>query len=134
MKTYAELITLKTFEERFKYLQTLSYVGDQKFGSYRYWNQKLYMSTLWKVTRRKVILRDNACDLAMPGHDIYTTITIHHINPITIEQLIEGDPMVFDLNNLVCVSTETHRAIHYSDLDSIEKPWSERKAGDTKLW
>ena len=95
----------------------------------------LYRSPQWKEIRQRVIIRDNGCDLGIPNRPINDKILIHHLNPITIEQVINYDPAVFDLNNLICASDNTHHAIHYSD-GSILTPTNpiERKPGDTRLW
>ena len=145
MKTYLELIKLPTFEERFEYLRCYGSPSKVTFGEYRLLNQMLYRSPVWKRIRQQVILRDDGCDLAMPdrpigadtdpSHRKYERINIHHINPITIEQVSNNDPVVYDLNNLICVSHNTHEAIHYSDTSILipSKP-TERFKGDTKLW
>ena len=145
MKTYLELIKLPTFEERFEYLRCYGSPSKVTFGEYRLLNQMLYRSPVWKRIRQQVILRDDGCDLAMPDRPIgadtdpsnrkYERIIIHHINPITIEQVSNSDPVVYDLNNLITVSHNTHEAIHYSDASILipSKP-TERFKGDTKLW
>lgn len=145
MKTYLELIKLPTFEERFEYLRCYGSPSKVTFGEYRLLNQMLYRSPVWKRIRQQVILRDDGCDLAMPdrpigadtdpSHQKYERIIIHHINPITVEQVSNNDPVVYDLNNLICVSHNTHEAIHYSDASILipSKP-TERFKGDTKLW
>lgn len=145
MKTYLELIKLPTFEERFEYLRCYGSPSKVTFGEYRLLNQMLYRSPVWKSIRQQVILRDDGCDLAMPdrpigadtdpSHHKYERIIIHHINPITIEQVSNNDPIVYDLNNLITVSHNTHEAIHYSDASILipSKP-TERFKGDTKLW
>lgn len=133
--TYDELILLPTFEARFKYLQLNGHCSVETFGGHRLLNQMLYKSPQWYDIRRKVIIRDNGCDLGIPDRPINTKILIHHVNPITIEQVINFDPAVFDLNNLICCSHATHNAIHYSDMEKLTptKP-TERKPGDTRLW
>ena len=145
MKTYLELIKLPTFEERFEYLRCYGSPSKVTFGEYRLLNQMLYRSPVWKRIRQQVILRDDGCDLAIPDRPIgadtdpshlkYERIIIHHINPITIEQVSNNDPIVYDLNNLITVSHNTHEAIHYSDASILipSKP-TERFKGDTKLW
>ena len=100
-KSYNELITIPTFEERFRYLKIYGVIGDQTFGHDRYLNQKLYTLSEWKRVRDKVILRDNGCDLGCEGFEIYSKIIIHHINPITVEDIVACNPCVFDLNNLI---------------------------------
>lgn len=133
MKTYSELITIPTFEERVKYLQTNSVVGDISFGGSRMLNQTLYRSQEWKRFRDKIIIRDNGCDLAFDGMDIFGRIIIHHINPLTIEDVKRRADCIFDPENVVCVSHNTHEAIHYG-LDVAGASLFERSKGDTKLW
>lgn len=117
IRTYEELRKLKTFSERFKYLQLLDgQVGVSTFGGDRYLNQQLYRSREWRHIRNEVILRDGACDLGIEGHDIFAmTARVHHINPITAEQIRNHDPIIFDLDNLILCSLNTHNAIHYGD-------------------
>ncbi len=133
--TYQELILLPTFEERFKYLQLNGRCSAETFGGHRLLNQMLYRSTQWLQTRQRVIIRDNGCDLGIPDRPISENILIHHLNPITIEQVTHFDPAIFDLNNLICTSKKTHNAIHYGD-GTILTPSKivERKPGDTRLW
>lgn len=134
-KTYLEMIQLPTYEERFNYLSLSGFVGADTFGHDRYLNQVLYHSDEWSRIRRQVIIRDNSCDLAMEGYDILGRIIIHHINPITVDDIHSRNPLVFDMNNLVCVSHETHNAIHYGNFNSIaDRELTTRKPGDTKLW
>lgn len=134
-RSYLELIALPTFEERFNYLKLCGRPSEVTFGRNRNLNQMLYHSPQWKTIRQKVIIRDNGCDLAMQDRPIMKNILIHHLNPITIEQVVNHDPIVFDINNLVCVSFDTHNAIHYSDgLNLIPSVPLERKLGDTCLW
>ena len=136
-RTYQELIQLETFEERFEYLRLAGTPGYITFGSHRLLNQMLYKSPIWASVRQRVILRDDGCDLAISERPIgkKDILIIHHLNPITIEQVTNNDPAVYDLNNLVCVSHRTHNAIHYGDGSNLmpSKP-IERRPGDTKLW
>lgn len=134
-KTYSECIALQTFEERFRYLRLNGRVGDLTFGSNRYLNQLFYNSPEWKDIRRQVIIRDNGCDLAIPDRSIGRGLYIHHLNPITVEQVVNRDPAVFDLENLICVSFDTHQAIHFGDENMLipTKP-NERKPNDTCPW
>lgn len=135
MKSYNELITIPTFEERFRYLKVYGVIGNQTFGYDRYLNQKLYnTSREWKRIRDKVILRDNGCDLGCEGFEIYGKIIIHHINPITVEDIVACNPCVFDLNNLISTSHNTHNAIHYGDEKSLIVAPIERKQYDTCPW
>jgi len=135
IKTYQELIRIPTFEERFEYLKLKANPSEATFGGHRYLNQALYKSPEWQSIRQRVIIRDNGCDLGLTDRPIRTKILIHHLNPITIEQVLNRDPAIFDLNNLICVSHETHEAIHYGDGSRlIPSTPTERKPGDTKLW
>lgn len=135
LRTYNELTKMETFEERFEYLRLKSGVGIATFGSDRYLNQILYTSPEWKSFRRRIILRDNGCDLAIKDREIIGGITIHHLNPITVEDVINRDPAVFDPNNVVCVSHNTHNAIHYGDSNLLmpSKP-TLRSPNDTCPW
>jgi len=133
--TYDELIKFKTFEERFKYLQINGCCSEETFGGHRLLNQMLYRSPQWQDVRRRVIIRDNGCDLGIEDRPIQTKILIHHLNPITIEQVTHFDPAIFDLNNLICCSHATHNAIHYGSVDKLTPSNPiERKPGDTRLW
>lgn len=134
-RTYLELIELPTFEERFEYCKCKANPSEVTFGGHRLLNQMLYQSPQWKSVRRKVIIRDSGCDLGIEDRPINSKILIHHLNPITIEQVMNHDPCVFDMNNLICVSHDTHNAIHYGDKDRlIPSIPIERTKGDTKLW
>lgn len=133
-KTYSELIKIEKFEDRFDYLSLVGIVGETTFGGHRYLNQILYQMDKWKSTRREVILRDNGCDLAHPDYSINGSIYIHHINPITIDDILEERPCVFDLNNLICTTFRTHNAIHYGSKDLLQKAPADRKKNDTCLW
>lgn len=134
IKTYSELITLPTYEERFNYLKLEGVVGEMTFGFDRYLNQKLYTSQEWKTVRNQVIVRDNGCDLACEGYEIYGKILIHHINPITVEDIINRNPIIFDLENLITTIHNTHNAIHYGDENLLIKGPIERTKNDTIPW
>lgn len=133
-KTYSELIKLETFEERFLYLSLTGIVGETTFGGHRYLNQILYKTDEWKSTRREVIYRDGGYDLAHEDYLIVGSIYIHHINPITIDDILERRPCVFDLENLISTSFKTHNAIHYGSLDLLPKGPAKRTKNDTCLW
>lgn len=134
-KSYSELIKIDSFEERFKYLSLVGIVGETTFGGHRYLNQILYQTDKWKKdTRREVILRDNGCDLAHEDYPIQGSIYIHHINPITIDDILEERPCVFDLENLISTSFRTHNGIHYGTEDLLLKGFVERKKNDTCPW
>lgn len=134
IKTYREVIRISTFEDRFEYLKLGGGVGIMTFGFERYLNQTLYRSRQWKKTRSDVIVRDNGCDLAIPDREIYERLIVHHLNPITIEDIENGNPCVFDLNNLICNSLNTHNALHYGDASLLPKLLPERTRGDTCPW
>lgn len=133
-KTYSELIRIEKFEDRFEYLVLNGKVGENTFGGHRYLNQNFYKSDKWKSTRREVILRDNGCDLAHEYYQISGAVYIHHINPITIEDVLQERFCVFDLENLVCTSFRTHNAIHYGSEELLPKGLIIRKKNDTCLW
>lgn len=134
LRTYSQMIKLPTFQERFKYLSLNGRVGKETFGHDRHLNQMLYQSYAWRHLRDQIILRDDGCDLAFPGREIYKKATIHHINPITIEDVLNGSWKVFDPDNLVLVSYDTHQAIHYGNDQLLELTMTERKPNDTCPW
>ena len=134
IRTYSELITIPTFEERFEYLQLKGSVGKDTFGYDRYLNQVLYRSPEWKRLRNQIIIRDAGCDLACDGYDVYGKVLIHHLNPITVEDVLARSRKVFDPDNLVCVSHNTHNAIHYGDVDLLATGPIIRTKNDTCPW
>ena len=134
IRTYSELITIPTFEERFEYLQLKGSVGKDTFGYDRYLNQVLYRSPEWKRLRNQIIIRDGGCDLACDGYDIYDKVLIHHLNPITVEDVLARSRKVFDPDNLVCVSHNTHNAIHDGDVDLLATGPIIRTKNDTCPW
>ena len=134
IRTYSELIQLKTFEERFEYLKLNGIVGRETFGFDRYLNQMFYTSIEWKKFRRDIILRDNGCDLAIPGLDIVGKIFIHHLNPITKEDILNRTEYLMNPEFVICSSKLTHDAIHYGDSDLLPKGPIERKRNDTCPW
>lgn len=134
-KTYDELITFKTYDERLKYLSGNNIVGETKFGHSRYLNQSFYHSTEWKNCRRKIILRDMGCDMGLDGYPIYGRIIVHHINEISIEDIEHGlTEKLFDPDNLICVSHETHQLITYGLKNYKSKIIIERRPNDTCPW
>lgn len=134
-RTYQELLTIPTFEERFEYLKLEGSVGVDTFGYVRYLNQILYRSSEWRKFRNEIIVRDNGCDLAFPGFEIYgQKILIHHINPITVEDVVYRSSKVFDPNNVVTTILNTHNAIHYGDADLLTTGPVERTPNDTCPW
>lgn len=133
-RTYSELVKIEKFEDRFNYLSLAGIVGETTFGGHRYLNQILYQTEKWKSARREVILRDNGCDLAHSDYTISGSIYIHHMNPITIDDILEERPCVFDLENLISTTFRTHNAIHYGSEDLLPKGPADRKKNDTCLW
>lgn len=134
IRTYSEMITLKTYEERFDYLKIGGQVGRETFGYDRYLNQILYNTKQWKTFRREIIIRDNACDLACEGYEINYRILVHHINPITVEDIINRNPMIFDPENAITTTHRTHNAIHYGDKNLLVLQPMERTPNDTCPW
>ena len=134
IKSYSKMLTFPTLEERFRYLELKGSVGKDTFGYDRYLNQILYHSVEWKSFRNDIIIRDNGCDLACEGYEIHKRILVHHINPITVEDVLNRDPKVFDPENVVCVSHMTHNAIHYGDENLLITAPVERSQNDTCPW
>ena len=134
IRTYSELILLPTVEERFKYLQLNGRVGDNTFGFDRYINQNFYRSAEWKRIRDLVIMRDNGCDLALEGYEIYGRILIHHMNPITVKDVELSTEYLMNPEYLICVTHNTHNAIHYGDEKLINKGPVVRTKNDTCPW
>jgi hypothetical protein len=133
-RTYSVMRTYETFEERYEYLRLAGEVGAETFGFDRWINQQFYRSREWKQIRQFVIVRDNGCDLGVPGHDIRREILVHHINPMSPEDLIRGADWVLDPEYLITTSKRTHNAIHYGDASLLPKPLVERRPGDTTPW
>lgn len=134
LRTYSELMLHNTFEERFAYLALQGRVGAETFGVDRYLNQLFYTNPLWLEVRRRVIIRDGACDLGVHGHDICGTIYVHHMNPITIEDLTDFNPDILNPEYLISTSFRTHNAIHYGDENNLLYLPQERRKGDTCPW
>lgn len=134
MRTYSELSKLKTFKERFEYLKLDGLIGEETFGWDRYLNQVFYKSPEWKSTRDKVIVRDNGRDLGVEGYDIFGKIIIHHMNPMNLGDIANRNPDIFNPEYLICVSHETHNAIHYGDTNQLNLGPIERTANDTCPW
>lgn len=134
IRTYSELITLPTFEERFKYLQLNGAVGKETFGFDRYINQKFYRSAEWRRIRDKVIVRDNGCDLGVDGYDIHGQILIHHMNPISVEDICDVSQYLLNPEFLISTTQLTHNAIHYGNEDLLVKAPVERRRNDTCPW
>lgn len=134
IKTYSELIKLPTFLDRFNYLKIGGAVGKMTFGHDRYLNQILYNSDEWRRFRRDIILRDNGCDLACDDREIYERAIVHHLNPITVEDVLRRDPMIFDPENVITTWLRTHNAIHYGDESLLYLDPIERTINDTCPW
>ena len=134
IKKYSKLIQLPTFEDRYRYLKLDGNVGQETFGNDRYLNQILYHSPEWKQCRKMIILRDRGQDLGCEGFEIFGKILIHHLNPITVEDILNRNPSVFDPENLICVSHDTHNAIHYGDVNLMTGNPIERSRYDTCPW
>lgn len=133
-RTYRELRRIESFEDRFRYLALRGKVGESTFGFDRWANQAFYTSREWRQARDEIIVRDNACDMGVEGYEIHNGLYIHHLNPITLQQIEAGDPCTLDADNLITVSHRTHNAIHYGDESLLPRPLVERRFGDTKLW
>lgn len=134
IRTYSELISIPSYLERYNYVKLGGVVGKETFGYSRYLNQILYNSPEWKRFRRDMVLRDNGFDLAHEDYMIGGSIYLHHLNPITIQDVLDRHPMIFDPENVVCVSFDTHQAIHYSDESLLNLGLVERRPYDTCPW
>jgi hypothetical protein len=133
-RTYSELRRLDTFEERFRYLELRGVIGFATFGFDRWMNQRFYKSQEWQLVRDAVIVRDNGCDLGIPGYEVYSGLIVHHMNPLSVNDLIGNEEWVIDPEFLITTSLQTHNAIHYGDENQIPRGPIERKVGDTTLW
>lgn len=134
IRTYSELKSFSTFDERFEYLKLDGSVGHSTFGFDRWINQRFYTSWEWKRAREAVIVRDNGCDLGINGHEIYADILVHHINPMTVDDIRNGEDWMINPEYLITTTKRTHNAIHYGNNLQMPKVVTERKMGDTKLW
>lgn len=134
MRTYSELSKINSYEERFEYLKLNGFVGVETFGFDRYINQRFYKSLEWKRIRDKVIIRDNGCDLGIEGYEIHGRILIHHMNPVTLDELRSNLDLLLNPEYLICVAHNTHNAIHYGDSDLLITAPVERTAFDTCPW
>lgn len=134
IRTYSELQRYATLEERFEYLALRGHVGDSTFASDRWINQEFYQSKEWKAARRDVIARDLGCDLGVEGYEIHSGLYVHHMNPMSLDDIVNGNRDIVDPEFLITVSHRTHNAIHYGDESQLPRPLIERKPGDTKLW
>lgn len=134
IRTYSELIQISDYYDRFEYLKIGGKIGFETFGYDRYLNQILYASPEWRHFRDTIIIRDNGCDIAMPGFEIHDRLTVHHLNALTKEDILNRDPKIFDPENVVCVSHNTHMAIHYGSRDLLPQPIIVRTQNDTCPW
>lgn len=133
-RCYSDLKKLVTHEERYEYLKLSGSVGKNVWGSHRHINQILYRSNRWLAVRDKVIIRDHGCDLGISDHEIFDTIVVHHMNPLTLEQIEYGDDCVFDPEGLICTRLSTHNAIHYGSENLLSHLPVTRSRDDTTLW
>jgi hypothetical protein len=133
-RTYSELRRLETFDERFDYLSLNGMVGDITFGFDRYMNQQFYTSREWKQVRQHVIARDNGCDLGIEGFEVFAKLVIHHMNPMSVDDIRHGNEAILEPEFLITTCHKTHNAIHYGDKSQLFRGVTERTAGDTKLW
>jgi hypothetical protein len=133
-RSYRELRRLDTFDERFEYLSLKANVGDSTFGFDRYINQQFYTSKEWRDVRQTVIARDLGCDLGVDGYEIFEKVIIHHMNPMTVDDISHSDSSILDPDNLITTTHNTHNAIHYGDKTLLRQPLVERQVGDTRLW
>lgn len=135
IKTYSELIIFHTFEERLNYLRLYGTVGYETFGFDRYINQMFYKSAEWKHVKREVILRDNCCDLGLPGHEIMSGAIIHHMVPLKVDDIVSSTEILLNPDYLITVSHRTHNLIHYGDDKTVKASIiAERKPFDTCPW
>jgi hypothetical protein len=134
IKTYSELSRIDNFRDRFAYLRLGGAVGAETFGFDRYLNQEFYRSVLWKRARTHVIARDYGCDLGFDGHEIFDKVYVHHMNPMSPDDIKHSNVDILDPEYLITVCHLTHNAIHYGDESLLPKPVIARRPGDTKLW
>lgn len=133
-RSYSGLHKLFYFEERYEYLKLDGEVGRATFGFDRYINQKFYTSYEWKMARRDVIIRDNGCDLGIPGYEIHGALVIHHMNPMVSDDIIHGEEWILNPEYLITTTQNTHNAIHFGDESLLPKVVIARSPNDTKLW
>lgn len=134
IRTYSELRRIETFEERYDYLSLKGVVGENTFGFDRWVNQRFYRSYEWKFIRNRVIIRDYGCDLGIPGYEIHTGLLVHHMNPVSLQDIEDGREWILDANYLITTSLPTHNAIHFGDESLLPRGPIVRQPGDTKLW
>lgn len=135
IRTYSELKRVPTFEDRLEYLRIGGGVGQSTFGFDRYLNQQFYRSREWKDLRSYIIVRDQGCDLGVPGYEIHSDLHVHHMNPISVEDIIHHEKDILDPEFLILTTQRTHNAIHYGSTEELyPKVVTERSPRDTKLW
>lgn len=133
-RRYSELITLPTFRERYNYVKLNGKVGEDTFGADRYLNQLFYKTKEWRQFRNEIIFRDRNCDLAHPDYELLETIVIHHLNPITKEDILDRSELLMDPENVICTAPKTHQAIHYGDASLLILEPLVRRPNDTCPW
>lgn len=134
IRTYKELVSIKNYLDRYKYLRLGGAVGQETFGFERYLNQKFYRTDEWRKVRDYVIVRDNGCDMAFDGREIHSRILIHHLNPVMPNDILERESWILDPEFLVCVCKQTHDAIHYGDESLLLLDPVIRTKNDTCPW
>lgn len=133
-RRYSELSRIEKFTDRYDYLRIGGTVGVETFGFDRYINQDFYRSQAWKSAREQTIIRDEGCDLGIPGHEIHGQLLVHHMNPMTAEEVMHGVDWITDPEFLITTCHITHNAIHYGDRNLLRTPYVPRVPGDTRLW
>lgn len=134
IRTYSDLIKHSSFEDRFEYLSLHGDVGRATFGFDRYLNQRFYTSREWKQLRNHIIIRDEGRDLGVEGYEIEGRLLIHHMNPVSPNDIVDQSLTLLDPEFLITTTHRTHNAIHYGDRSLLPQPFIERQRGDTKLW
>ena len=134
IRTYSELSRLQSLEERFDYLALKGQVGESTFGFDRYINQNFYKSKEWRDIRHHVIARDEGMDLGVPGFEIFDRPIIHHMNPMTVQDIVHATENILNPEYLITTTHDTHNAIHYGDKNLLPRLLVERRPGDTRLW
>lgn len=134
IRTYSELRRIDNFLDRYKYLALRGGVGVSTFGYDRYINQQFYTSRQWRQLRHHIISRDIGCDLGIDGYEIHSGLIVHHMNPMSVDDISHGDSSILDPEFLITTTHRTHNAIHYGDEKLLPKLHVERRRGDTNLW
>lgn len=133
-RCFSYIRRLETFEDRFDYLNLAGEVGHSTYGHDRWINQRFYTSRQWRQVRDVVIVRDNGCDLGIEGYEITHDLVVHHMNPIALKDVVDGEDHILDPEFLICTSIRTHNAIHFGDRTLLPRPPIVREPGDTLLW